>query len=164
MQKRKIITTPFLEMVLISNGTHLTKCDFLYDNEAHQKYKEIPLEDDPILTETANQLADYFAQKRHTFDLPLKPQGTNFQQKVWQVLQTIPYGETLTYKEIATKAGSPKAYQATGGACKANPYTIIIPCHRVLATTGAYTGYAGDKTFMKENLLNLESGKKECSQ
>jgi len=157
MLRRKIIETPFLPMVLISDGTHLVKSDFLYDEEAKKNCAEIPLEDDPILIEAAKQLGEYFAKKRSDFDLPLLLSGTNFQQKVWGVLQTIPYGEVLTYKEIAERAGSPKGYQATGGACRANHFAIIIPCHRVLSTSGAYTGYAGDKTFMKENLLNFES-------
>jgi len=157
MLRHKIIKTPFLKMILISDGTHLIKCDFLYDEENSRKYQEIPQEDDEILKEASDQLAEYFNGQRATFQLPIIPKGTPFQEKVWQVLQTIPYGKTLTYKEIAIKAGSPKAYQAAGGACRANPYTIIIPCHRVLSTTGAYTGYAGDKVFMKENLLNLES-------
>ena len=157
MLRRKIIETPFLEMVLVSDGAHLVKCDFLYDEEVHARYQDIAVEDDPILTKTAKQLGEYFAKKRKDFDLPLLMPGTDFQQKVWKVLQAIPYGEVLTYKEIAEKAGSPKGFRAAGGACRANHFTIIVPCHRVLSTSGAYTGYAGDKTFMKENLLNFEA-------
>jgi len=157
MLRRKIIETPFLEMVLVSDGTHLVKCDFLYDEEAHARYQNVAVEDDSILSVTAKQLGEYFAKKRTDFDLPLLMPGTDFQQKVWKVLQAIPYGEVLTYKEIAEKAGSPKGFRAAGGACRANHFTIIVPCHRVLSTSGAYTGYAGDKTFMKENLLNFEA-------
>jgi len=157
MLRHKIINTPFLEMILISNGTHLIKSDFLYDDGVRLQYQDIPCEDDEILVETAKQLNEYFMKKRRTFELPLLLKGTDFQQKVWQVLQKIPYGEVLTYKEIAEKAESPKAFRAAGGACRANHFTVIIPCHRVLSTNGAYTGYAGDKTFMKENLLNFES-------
>ena len=115
-------------------------------------------EDDAILTDAAKQLEEYFAKKRRDFDLPLVMPGTHFQQKVWKALQSIPYGKVLTYKEIAEKAGSPKGFRAAGGACRANHFTIIVPCHRVLGTSGAYTGYAGDKIFMKENLLDFESG------
>jgi len=158
MLRRKIVKTPFLEMVLVSDGTHLIKSDFLYDDESHAKYQEIAIEDDPILTRAASQLAEYFSKSRRDFDLPLLMSGTDFQQQVWKVLQSIPYGEVLTYTEIAEKANSPKAFRAAGGACRANHFTIIVPCHRVLSKSGAYTGYAGDKVFMKENLLNFESG------
>jgi len=157
MLRRKIIETPFLEMVLVSDGVHLVKCDFLYDDEAHARYQDVAVEDDSILAVAAKQLEEYFAKKRKEFDLPLLMPGTDFQQKVWKVLQAIPYGEVLTYKEIAEKAGSPKGFRAAGGACRANHFTIIVPCHRVLSTSGAYTGYAGDKTFMKENLLDFEA-------
>ena len=158
MLRRKIIKTPFLEMVLVSDGTHLVKSDFLYDEQAHEQYQDIVIEDDPILIEAANQLKEYFAAKRKDFALPLLLPGTDFQKKVWQVLQDIPYGEVLTYKEIAEIAGSPKAFRPAGSACRANHFAVIIPCHRVLSVSGAYTGYAGDKVFMKENLLNFESG------
>ena len=158
MLRRKIIKTPFLEMVLVSDGTHLVKSDFLYDEEAHAQYQDIVIEDDPVLNEAAKQLEEYFAAKRKDFDLPLLMTGTDFQQKVWKVLQDIPYGEVLTYKEIAEHAGSPKAFRPAGSACRANHFTVIVPCHRVLSVSGAYTGYAGDKIFMKEDLLNFESG------
>ena len=159
MLRRKIIKTPFLEMLLVSNGKQLVKCDFLYDDEVHARYQDIVVEDDPILTETAKQLEEYFARKRKDFDLPLLMSGTDFQQRVWKVLQDIPYGEVLTYSEIAEKADSPKAFRPAGGACRANHFTVIVPCHRVLSKSGAYTGYAGDKVFMKENLLDFEAGK-----
>ena len=158
MLRRKIIETPFLAMVLISDGAHLVKSDFLYDEQAHQQYEDIVIEDDPILTRAAKQLGEYFAAKRKDFDLPLLMPGTDFQKKVWKVLQGIPYGEILTYKEIAEIAGSPKAFRPAGSACRANHFTVIVPCHRVLSVSGAYTGYAGDKVFMKENLLKFESG------
>lgn len=157
MLRQKIIETPFLQMALISDGHQLVKSDFLYDEQVRAQYKDIAIEDDPILVETAKQLKAYFAKQRKDFDLPLSMPGTHFQQKVWQVLQTIPYGEVLTYKEIAQKADSPKGFRAAGGACRANHFAVIVPCHRVLSTSGSYTGYAGDKTFMKEQLLNFES-------
>lgn len=157
MLRRKIIETPFLEMVLISNGTHLVKSDFLYNEAVRACYQDIPVKDDLILIESAKQLEEYFAKKRKDFDLPLLMTGTDFQKKVWKVLQAIAYGEVLTYKEIAEKAGSPKGFRAAGGACRANHFAIIVPCHRVLSLSGAYTGYAGNKTFMKKNLLDFES-------
>ena len=160
MLRRKVISTPFLPMVLISDGNHLIKSDFLYNDENHPRYEDVVLEDNPILTETARQLDEYFQFQRTDFDLPLLLEGTDFQRSVWDVLQAIPFGEVLTYKEIAEQAGSPKGFRAAGGACRANPFTVIVPCHRVLSTAGAYTGYAGGKIFMKENLLDFESGKR----
>ena len=159
MLRRKIVKTPFLEMVLVSDGIHLVKSDFLYDDEVYALYEDIVVEDDPILTEAAKQLDEYFARKRKDFDLPLLMPGTDFQQKVWNVLQAIPYGRVLTYSDIAEKAGSPKAFRPAGAACRANHFAVIVPCHRVLSKSGAYTGYAGDKVFMKENLLDFEAGK-----
>ena len=160
MLRRKIIDTSLLPMVLLSDGEHLIKCDFLYDDEA-DRYEEALMQDDAVLLETTKQLAQYFEKKRQTFDLPLLITGTDFQKKVWQILQNIPYGAVLTYKEIAQKAGSPKAFRAAGGACRANLFPIIVPCHRVLSTSGAYTGYAGDKIFMKQHLLDFESGQEK---
>jgi len=157
MLRKKIIDTPFLEMVLVSNGTHLIKTDFLYDEVALAKYENIPVEDDEILIEAAKQLKEYFAKTRNEFDLPLNMPGTDFQKKVWKVLQSIPYGEILTYKNIAEAVDSPKAFRAAGGACRANHFVVIVPCHRVLASDGSYTGYAGKWTFMKKNLLEFES-------
>lgn len=159
--KKKIIKTPFgVDMILISNGEYLVKSDFLYDDKTIESYRDIPLGEDQLLIKTIEQLKEYFARTRRVFDLPLFMLGTEFQKNVWHVLQTIPYGEVLTYKEIAHQAGSPKGFRATGGACRANHFALIVPCHRVLSTSGSYTGYAGDKTFMKERLLDFESKEK----
>jgi len=159
--KKKIIETPFgKEMILVSNGEHLIKSDFLYDETSMEVDVEIPLGEDDVLLDAAEQLEAYFAGRKEAFDLPLLVTGTAFQKKVWDVLQAIPYGEVLTYKEIARRAGSPKGFRAAGGACRANHFAIIVPCHRVLSASGAYTGYAGDKTFMKERLLDFESKEK----
>lgn len=152
---RKVIQSPFGEMEIISDGTHLTYVNFIYD--VRGVHEEILLGNDEILTETEKQLREYFQGNRKTFNLPLKKFGTPFQRAVYEVLSTIPYGACLTYKEIAEKVGSPKAFRAAGGACKSNKYSIIIPCHRVLSTSGKLTGYAGDKTFMKDNLLKFEA-------
>lgn len=152
---RKIIQSPFAEMELISDGKQLTYANFIY--EADDAHEEIPLGSDEILNETEKQLTEYFNGTRKEFDLPLKKFGTPFQRAVFDVLSSIPYGAVLTYKEIAEQAGSPKAFRAAGAACKANQYSIIVPCHRVLSTSGKLTGYFGDKIFMKENLLKFEA-------
>lgn len=109
----------------------------------------------PLITKTITELNEYFKGWRKEFDLPLAPQGTDFQQKVWQTLQNIPYGQTRSYKEIAKAAGSPNGYRAVGMANNKNPIAIIIPCHRVIGTNGKMVGYAGGLNT-KENLLKLE--------
>ena len=101
------------------------------------------------------QLSEYFAGTRQEFTLPLSPKGTPFQQKVWAALQTIPYGQTRSYGEIARQIGSPKAARAVGMANHHNPIAILIPCHRVVGQNGALTGYAGGLE-RKKALLQLE--------
>lgn len=109
----------------------------------------------PLLFMAGNQLKEYFAGERKKFSLPLQPEGTPFQKKVWDALLTIPYGETRSYKEIAIQIGNEKACRAVGMANHNNPVGIVIPCHRVVGSSGKLTGYAGglDK---KEYLLELE--------
>jgi methylated-DNA-[protein]-cysteine S-methyltransferase len=89
------------------------------------------------------QLEEYFFGERKTFDLPLNAKGTEFQQTVWQSLTTIPYGEVVSYGELAQQLNNPKAVRAVGGANGRNPISIIVPCHRVIGTNGTLTGYAG---------------------
>ena len=101
------------------------------------------------------QLQEYAEGRRKVFELPLNPIGTPFQQKVWQALLAIPYGETRTYGQIAQAIGMPKAARAVGGACNRNPIGIIIPCHRVIGSNGKLTGYYGGLEF-KELLLEHE--------
>ena len=103
----------------------------------------------------AAQLAEYFAGRRRCFDLPLQPRGTSFQQRVWQVLRTIPYGETRSYRQVAELAGSPRGYRAVGMANHRNPLLIVIPCHRVIGADGSLTGFGGGME-MKRALLDLE--------
>ena len=109
----------------------------------------------PLLKETKQQLSEFFEGKRQAFDLPLAPEGTVFQKKAWEGLQTIPYGQTRSYKQMAELAGSPRGYRAIGLANNKNPIAIIIPCHRVIGSDGKLVGFGGglDK---KELLLNLE--------
>ncbi|WP_417827375.1 methylated-DNA--[protein]-cysteine S-methyltransferase [Thalassospira sp.] len=111
----------------------------------------------PVLEEAQKQLGAYFRGDLRDFDLPLAPDGTEFQQAVWQAMCKIPAGKTASYKELATMAGSPKAFQAVGTACGLNPIPIIIPCHRVLASgdkPGGYSGEGGLET--KRALLKIE--------
>lgn len=105
--------------------------------------------------EAARQLGDYFAGKRHSFDLPLAPSGTPFQRDVLAALQQIPYGETRSYGELAKAVGRPKASRAVGAANGRNPLPIVIPCHRAIGSDGSLTGFGGGLAT-KRFLLDLE--------
>ena len=96
-----------------------------------------------VLGRAAAQLAEYFAGQRRAFDLPLAPRGTGFQVLVWQALTRIPHGETRSYRELAGSLGRPSACRAVGAANGRNPISIIVPCHRLIASNGDLTGYAG---------------------
>jgi methylated-DNA-[protein]-cysteine S-methyltransferase len=109
----------------------------------------------PVLAETGAQLARYFARGLTRFDLPLRFAGTDFQQAVWQALLDIPYGETCSYSDIARRIGRPDAVRAVGAANGRNPISIVAPCHRVVGTSGALTGFAGG-VAVKRRLLDLE--------
>ncbi len=107
------------------------------------------------LSEVQRQVNEYFAGRRVDFDLPLAPHGTAFQMRVWQELQRIPYGETISYGELATRVGNPKASRAVGAANGQNPISLIIPCHRVIGSDKSLTGYGGGLS-VKEALLKHE--------
>ena len=109
----------------------------------------------PLLREAGRQLKAYLAGRLRDFDLPLAPQGTPFQQKVWAALTAIPYGETRSYKQVAEAVGCPKGCRAVGMANNRNPIAIVIPCHRVIGADGALVGYGGGLA-VKEVLLRLE--------
>ena len=111
--------------------------------------------DDPYLFGIFNQLKEYFAGTRKEFDVPLDIEGTDFQKRVWNELQKIPYGKTISYKTLSEKLGDVKAIRAVGKANGQNPIAIIIPCHRVIGANGNLVGYAGGLAI-KEKLLHLE--------
>ncbi len=108
------------------------------------------------LKHVALQVHEFFDRKRTDFTLDLKPQGTEFQQKVWQALCDIPFGETWSYQRIASAIGDIKATQAVGGANNKNPIALIIPCHRVIGKNGTLTGYGGGLP-LKQKLLDFET-------
>ncbi len=112
--------------------------------------------DDELLREAASQLQRYFAGTLARFDLPLDLQGTPFQRSVWQALLRIPSGRTCSYGELARSIGAPAAVRAVGAAIGRNPASLVVPCHRVLGTDGALTGYAGG-VDRKRALLALEA-------
>jgi methylated-DNA-[protein]-cysteine S-methyltransferase len=112
-------------------------------------------EDQSAFAELTTQLRAYFAGELETFDLPLAPEGTPFQKKVWDELCKIPYGETISYGSLAKRIGNPNASRAVGLANGSNPIPIVIPCHRVIGSNGKLTGYGGGLPI-KEKLLALE--------
>lgn len=113
-----------------------------------------------LLKEAEKQLAEYFSKKRTSFDLPLDPEGTEFQKKTWEILSKIPYGQTISYSEQAKLIGDVKKTRAVGMANSKNPLAIAIPCHRVIGKNGTLTGYAGGIN-KKKFLLNLEGVEKQ---
>ena len=126
------------------------------DKNSCENYQE---KDTKLLLEAKRQLKEYFEGKRKLFDLPLKQEGTEFQKKVWDALEKIPYGETRTYKEVAKMVGNEKAARAVGMANNKNNIPIIIPCHRVIGSNGKLVGYALGLE-MKKYLLDLENKNK----
>lgn len=137
---------------IAENGSEITHLTF--------GLHKIPLEAEEIETEIIRrcfqEVREYLQGRRKNFTVKLKPQGTEFQMKVWNALKEIPYGETRTYKQIAIAIGNPKASRAVGMANNRNPIGIIVPCHRVIGTDGKLVGYAGGLD-VKEKLLEIES-------
>ena len=128
--------------------THITLSEFAASSNALKKQTS-------LIYNAVTQLREYFEGKRTQFDLPLRPQGTAFQQSVWQALLKIPYGKTCSYQDIAIEINNPKAVRAVGGANNKNPIIIVIPCHRVIGKNGSLVGYGGGLDI-KEYLLNHE--------
>lgn len=129
-----------------------------FDNHAHHEHDDswVLNAKHPILLQTIIQLEEYFLGQRQQFDLPLdQTQGTAFQRNVWAALRKIPYGETWSYQQLALAINNPKASRAVGAANGRNPLTIIVPCHRVIASSGAMQGYAGGLSN-KIKLLEIE--------
>lgn len=115
----------------------------------------------PLKKKTFRQIEEYFAGERKDFDIEIYyTSASSFFSKVMSVLKKIPYGKTITYKDIARKIDNPKAYRAVGMVCNRNPLPILIPCHRVISTTGALIGYRGG-VEIKKKLLDLEKGIKQ---
>lgn len=130
----------------------------LWENENPKRVRLAQLienKNHPVLLETQQQLNEYFQGHRTQFDLALDFAGTDFQQKVWQALLTIPFGETRSYKQIAEQIGNVKAVRAVGAANGKNPISIIAPCHRVLGANGKLVGFAGGLEN-KDILLKIE--------
>ena len=148
------IDSPVGPLLLVADETGLRQINFC--NGRHPAKTDASWEDNrKPLKETIRQLESYFAGKLQDFDLPLAPEGTDFQLKVWKRLCDIPYGKTISYGELARRIGNPNASRAVGLANGSNPIPIIIPCHRVIGSNGKLTGYGGGLPI-KEKLLALE--------
>ncbi len=142
---------------VISDGEAIVNIELFEDGwQKLRRQYEMVKSDSLLLEEALCQLDEYFHGKRKMFQLPLKWKGTPFQEKVWQALCEIPYGTTVSYSEIAEKIGRPKAVRAVGQANRANELAIMVPCHRVIGKNRSLTGYAGNRTEVKEMLLLLE--------
>ncbi len=151
MEKLHLYHSPVGLLVLGEEDGFLTRVSF--HKEINTPYI---IEKTALLEETEKQLREYFQGEREDFTLPLRPMGTEFQRRVWQALQGIPYGGTASYGEIAKKAASPKGARAIGMANHKNPIAIIIPCHRVIGSNGHLVGYGGGLE-KKVFLLSLEA-------
>ena len=147
-----ILDSPVGPLYLTADGDHLFELRF------GARAGVIPPGETPVLLEAARQLDAYFAGALRAFDLPLMPEGTDFQRRCWNALLEIPYGETVSYGEIARRIGRPRATRAVGMANHNNPISIIIPCHRVIGKNGSLTGYGGGLEN-KKWLLSLEQGR-----
>ena len=155
-----IIDSPVGELRLVEHDGALTQIEFHPFPPVGLSHDGRPRggrdDDQPVLVETARQLRAYFDRDLKEFDLPLAPVGTEFQQRVWQGLRAIGYGETSSYGELARRLGkSNAASRAVGLANGRNPIPIVIPCHRVIGANGTLTGYAGGLD-RKQKLLELE--------
>ena len=156
--------SPLGEVRLRSDGESLTGLWFVGQVNDAKAISDLEIKNDlPIFGQVESWLESYFSGKQTSITIPLQPKGTSFQQRVWQILQEIPYGKTMAYGEIAQRIAQEKGVetfsaQAVGQAVGKNPISILIPCHRVLGKNGALTGYAGG-VHRKEQLLQLERGK-----
>jgi methylated-DNA-[protein]-cysteine S-methyltransferase len=152
----KTIQSPVGKLKLVASDKGLVA--ILWENDSPRRVRLSELvanERHPILVKTEQQLGEYFAGKRKMFSVALDMRGTNFQKNVWDALLAIPFGETRSYGQLAKQLGNPRATRAVGAANGRNPVSIIVPCHRVIGSSGKLTGFAGGlKT--KADLLHLE--------
>ena len=136
------IASPVGALTIAASDAGLHAIEF--PSNRHPQHREGWREGDhPLLDQAQAQLGEYFAGKRETFDLPLAPRGTPFQREVWSALRQIRAGTTTSYGTLAARIDRPKAVRAVGHANGANPISVIVPCHRVIGSTGALTGYGG---------------------
>jgi methylated-DNA-[protein]-cysteine S-methyltransferase len=149
------VDSPVGPLVLVASGQGLLAIEFPRSRHPVPRDESWQEGGHPVLQCATEQLAEYFAGTRRIFDLPLAPRGTAFQQAVWRSLATIPYGETISYTQLASRVGRPAAVRAVGAANGRNPLPIVLPCHRVIGANGSLTGFGGGLPT-KRFLLELE--------
>jgi methylated-DNA-[protein]-cysteine S-methyltransferase len=154
--------SPVGRLRLIGRGAELVAIWFEHGRDARKQHPSLVAGTSPLLARTRAQLEEYFRGARRDFDLPLAPEGTEFQQKVWRLLRFIKYGTTTTYGALAQELGNPQASRAVGLANGSNPIPIVIPCHRVIGADGSLTGFGGGLPI-KSALLELERGQRQPS-
>jgi methylated-DNA-[protein]-cysteine S-methyltransferase len=146
------LDTPLGTLTLLANGDALTGAQFARPPDDATEDNALT-----VFVLAKQQLLEYQAGTRRHFSLPIAPEGTAFQRSVWDELQRIPYGQTMSYGTLAERLGNPKASRAVGAANGKNPLWLIVPCHRVIGANGSLTGYAGGLS-RKQALLQFESG------
>lgn len=153
------------KMLLTADENQLISCRWLSDDSAGTMelsfYTSAHKAENNIINQAVREITEYLEGNRRYFNIPLRLKGTEFRMKVWNEVRRIPYGETVTYKELARRIGSPDACRAVANACGANPFPILIPCHRVIASGGKTGGYTGGLDI---KLALLETEKQNSSQ
>jgi methylated-DNA-[protein]-cysteine S-methyltransferase len=152
------IASPLGTMLIVAEGDALAGVYF----EGQRWQREVGADwhasaTHPVLRATRSQLDEYFAGRRVRFDLPLAVRGTPFQRAVWAAIAAVPYAQTIAYRDLAANVGRPASVRAAGAATGRNPWSIVVPCHRIVGADGALTGYAGGLA-RKTALLALERG------
>jgi methylated-DNA-[protein]-cysteine S-methyltransferase len=158
MRYYDLYESPYGQMLLVAEGESLSGVYF----EGQKYHAKVEPEwrrdaNHAPVRQAARELAEYFGGERKVFETALAPAGTPFQQCVWKAISTVGFGDTITYSELARRAGCAGSARAAGAATGRNPLTIIVPCHRIVGTSGSLTGYAGGLD-RKRALLALESG------
>jgi methylated-DNA-[protein]-cysteine S-methyltransferase len=156
MIRYALFESPLGTVMAVADEDGITHIDFIdakYVRRIGPDWVEDPRA--PALRECVKQLSEYYDGKRTTFDLPLAPRGTDFQMRVWQEIARVPFGETITYGELAKRAGAPGHARAAGAATGRNPIGVVVPCHRIVGADGSLTGYAGGLERKRE-LLEIE--------
>ena len=151
MMKKYVYNTIIGPIEIVEEDGYIIKLGFSIDDKVEK-------EETSLIKVTYKQIEEYLLGNRKKFTVPIKLKGTEFQKKVWNALLEIPYGKTMSYKQIAEKIGNPKACRAVGMANHNNPIAIIVPCHRVIGNNRKLVGYAGG-VEVKQKLLEIESNK-----
>jgi len=154
--------SPIGPLLIVEEDGYIIEISFM-EADTRQKFRreERPAHqpnDATAASACIKELEAYFAGTLQKFTVPIKPNGTDFRKRVWEALMAIPYGKTISYKELAQNIGQPSASRAVGGANNNNPISIIVPCHRVIGANGALVGYGGgldNKTFLLEHERNV---------